>query len=108
MQTVEQERECHGQGMHTGENQSSNSAVMEVDDVDRVTAAKGRWTSSCSFHCSTEEKKSLFYARDLHVHLSSLFDGPKLLLDDSGNFISLLMISAHYQHLALAYVILST
>ncbi|XP_008800798.1 plant UBX domain-containing protein 8-like [Phoenix dactylifera] len=42
LKTAEQERAFQGQGVHTGENQFSNSAVMEVDDVDRVTAAEGR------------------------------------------------------------------
>ncbi|XP_010934464.1 plant UBX domain-containing protein 8 isoform X2 [Elaeis guineensis] len=42
LKTAEQERAFHGRGMHSGEKQSSNSAVMEVDDVDRDTTAKGR------------------------------------------------------------------
>ncbi|XP_010940884.1 plant UBX domain-containing protein 8 [Elaeis guineensis] len=42
LKTAEQERALHGEGLHIGENQPSNSPGMEVDNVERVTAADGR------------------------------------------------------------------
>ncbi|XP_008812935.2 plant UBX domain-containing protein 8-like [Phoenix dactylifera] len=58
LKTAEQERALHGQGLHIGENQPSNLPVMEVDNVERVTAANGRQGFASGMSGTSNQLKS--------------------------------------------------